>query len=92
MSAEKEKTVRISLPYDNCRCHDSLCPKKDECLRWIIRNGAASINLQTYKVKPIHPPKLPNHIPHQSTFRKTPEDKECDFCIPLPEEYKKQKK
>jgi len=28
----------MKLPHDICRCHDSTCPLKDSCLRYLQRH------------------------------------------------------
>lgn len=36
-NGRKLAIMNVRLPFDYCRCHDSSCPVKEQCLRWLER-------------------------------------------------------
>ena len=42
----------MTLPRDIARCHDSKCPEREECLRWIERESG-EVHIDSFSQAPV---------------------------------------
>lgn len=56
----------MTLPDDICRCHDTVCPAKETCQRWLERHTGRGQTVHTASLFPqdghLWAP-CPSHIP-----------------------------
>jgi hypothetical protein len=55
----------MTLPHDTARCHDSRCPQRQSCLRWLERNSPGERISHHPSLRPFSPfaDSCANHIP-----------------------------
>ena len=42
----------VTLPLDIARCHDSKCPEREECLRWLERESG-EVHIDSLSQEPV---------------------------------------
>lgn len=45
----------MTLPYDICRCHDSKCPERETCERWLQRETEYTYQVHSESMRILKP-------------------------------------